>query len=129
MNSPVHCLEHVDYKSVAGGVVAYGDFDSTKPHYLVFHDLKLAIEFPTGTLALYPSSLLAHSNVSLVEADSKEDALAGKGQKRGGLVWFVQANYIVSREIGIISSRLYRIAWLLFQPSAHSSERLSRLRR
>ncbi|BGP10976.1 hypothetical protein JCM10049v2_006870, partial [Rhodotorula toruloides] len=66
--SPVHCLEHVDYKNVSGGVcavLAYGDFDSTKSHYLVFHDLKLAIEFPTGTLTLYPLSLLAHSNVSL----------------------------------------------------------------
>ncbi|KAK4331289.1 LigA [Rhodotorula toruloides] len=107
-NSPVHCVEHVDYKNVAGGVcavLAYGDFDSTKSHYLVFHDLKLAIEFPAGTLALYPSSLLAHSNVSLVEVDSKEDALAGKGQKRGSLVWFAQANYIVSREIGMSLKR------------------------
>lgn len=107
-NSPVHCLEHVDYKNVAGGVcavLAYGDFDSTKSHYLVFHDLKLAVEFPAGTLALYPSSLLAHSNVSPVEAESEEDALAGKGQKRGSLVWFAQANYIVSREIGMSLKR------------------------
>ncbi|GAA6058083.1 hypothetical protein NBRC10513_006569 [Rhodotorula toruloides] len=42
-NSPVHCLEHVDYKNVAGGVcavLACGDSDSTKSHDFVFHDLK-----------------------------------------------------------------------------------------
>ncbi|KAK4331281.1 LigA [Rhodotorula toruloides] len=104
----VHCLEHVDYKNVAGGVcavLAYSDFDSTKSHYLIFHDLRLVIEFPAGTLAVYPSFLLAHSNVSLVEVDSKEDALAGKGQKRGSLVWFAQANNIVSRESGMSLKR------------------------
>jgi hypothetical protein len=100
-NSLVHCLEHVGYRDVAGGVcavLAYGDFDSAKSHHLVFHDLKL----PMPALR---SSLLAHSNVSLGVADSKEDALAGKGQKSGRLVWFAQANYIVSREIGMSLKR------------------------
>ena len=85
----VHCLEHVDYGNVTGGVcavLAYGDFDSTKSPYLIFHDLKLVIEFPAGTLALYPSFLLAHSNVSLVEVDSKEDASLAR--VRSGAVWY-----------------------------------------
>lgn len=81
--------------------MAYGNFDSSKRHFLVFHDLKLAIEFPAGTVALYPSALLSHSNVSLVEAATPEDAAAGHGQERGSLVWFAQANYMISRELGM----------------------------
>ncbi|GAA6058082.1 hypothetical protein NBRC10513_006568 [Rhodotorula toruloides] len=95
----VHCLEHVDYGNVTGGVcavLAYGDFDSTKSPYLIFHDLKLVIEFPAGTLALYPSFLLAHSNVSLVEVDSKEDASLAR--VRSGAVWYEH----LSHEFGMM---------------------------
>ena len=53
-------------QNVAGGLCAvlkYGEFDSTKSRYLVFHDLRL----PMPAL---PSSRLAHSNVSLGVTDS-----------------------------------------------------------
>lgn len=42
-----------------------------------------------------------HGNVDIFDADSKEDALQGKGSWRGSLVWFAQANYIVSQELGM----------------------------
>lgn len=101
---PVECVKHLDYKNIAAGVCAvmvYGVFDSKKSHFLVLHDLKLAFEFPAGTVALYPSSLLVHSNVSIVEATSAEAALAGAGLPRGSLVWFAQAAYVVSCELGM----------------------------
>ena len=67
----------------------------------MFTDLKIAIELPHGHVAIYPSALLVHGNVDLVDSNSKEDALSGKGSWRGSLVWFAQANYIVSQELGM----------------------------
>lgn len=77
-----------------------GDFDSTKRFFVLFHDLHLAIELPAGVVALYPSSLLTHSNISFVEADDEDAAWSGKGTPRGSLVWFAQADYIISAEVG-----------------------------
>ncbi|GAA6002315.1 hypothetical protein JCM5350_005015, partial [Sporobolomyces pararoseus] len=96
----VHCCAHTDWKNPAGGVcvvMAYGDYDSTKKHYLLFHDLGVALEVPPGVAVVYPSSLLRHENtdrVEMVEADTEETAWAGRGKKRGSLVWFAQANWI-----------------------------------
>ena len=42
-----------------------------------------------------------HGNVDIIDADSEEDALQGKGSWRGSLVWFAPANYIVSQELGM----------------------------
>lgn len=81
-----------------------GTFDSTKRHWLYFHDLGVAMEMPAGCCALYPSSLLQHSNVCLVEADSKEQVLAGKGLARGSIVWFAQAAYVMLNELGMTAS-------------------------
>ncbi|GAA5996179.1 uncharacterized protein JCM10292_007443 [Rhodotorula paludigena] len=106
-DEPVECVPHTDYKNPAGGicaVMAYGSFDSTKRHWLFFHDLGVALELPAGCCALYPSSLLLHSNVSLVEADSEQQVLLGKGLARGSMVWFAQATYMMLGELGMTAS-------------------------
>lgn len=77
-----------------------GSFNSRKKHFLYFHDLKYAIELPAGVCAIYPSSLLLHSNISLVEADGEDEVLSGGGIPRGSLVWFCQASYVVLSELG-----------------------------
>ncbi|GJN87490.1 hypothetical protein Rhopal_000439-T1 [Rhodotorula paludigena] len=101
---PVHCAPHVDYKNVAGGVcvvMAYGEFDSSQRHWIYFHDLNIAVELPAGCCAIYPSSLLVHSNVSFVSAETEEEVLTGKSMPRGSLVWFAQATWIMSAELGM----------------------------
>lgn len=45
-----------------------------------------------------------HSNVSLVEAESEQEVLEGKGLARGSMVWFAQATYIMLTELGMTAS-------------------------
>ncbi|KAF9055763.1 hypothetical protein BJ165DRAFT_443639 [Panaeolus papilionaceus] len=43
-------------------ITALGDFDYKKGGHLVLHDLKIAIEFPPGSLILIPSALLNYAS-------------------------------------------------------------------
>ncbi|KAK0235524.1 hypothetical protein EDD85DRAFT_773448, partial [Armillaria nabsnona] len=64
---------HCDHLNLGPGVCpifAIGDFDHTKGSHLVLWDLKLVIEFPSGTLILIPSVLLEHSNVPIHEGET-----------------------------------------------------------
>ncbi|BGP70814.1 hypothetical protein NBRC10513v2_004175 [Rhodotorula toruloides] len=55
---------------------------------------------------IFPLFCLNYATNPPVHCVEQEDALAGKGQKPGSLVCYAQANYIVSREIGISLKRV-----------------------
>ena len=46
-------------------ITALGPFDPTRGGHLVLWDLKLVIEFPSGSTILIPSATLQHSNVAI----------------------------------------------------------------
>lgn len=61
----VQCLPHKDFLNYAGALCAIGAFGSynhkTEGH-LILWDVKIALEFPPGSIAFIPSALLTHSN-------------------------------------------------------------------
>ncbi|KAF9050138.1 hypothetical protein BJ165DRAFT_1342583 [Panaeolus papilionaceus] len=52
-------------------VQALGHFDYKKGGHMVFEDLKIAIEFPPGSLILLPSATLKHGNTSIGEEEER----------------------------------------------------------
>ncbi|KXN84994.1 hypothetical protein AN958_11839 [Leucoagaricus sp. SymC.cos] len=84
---------HRDAKNCAFGlcaVTALGDFNHETSGHLVLDDLKLIIEFPSGSTILLPSATLTHANIPV-----------GVGQSRasftqycpGGLLRFVDQGF------------------------------------
>ncbi|KAG6875346.1 hypothetical protein C0992_004218 [Termitomyces sp. T32_za158] len=50
---------------------ALGRYDSKQSSHLVLPDLKLIIEFPPGALILIPSATLTHTNLPVVDGESR----------------------------------------------------------
>ncbi|KAL0573001.1 hypothetical protein V5O48_008968 [Marasmius crinis-equi] len=76
-------LRHVDHLNLFCGMCAVfniGNFDYQAGGHLVLWDLGLVIEFPPGCSILFPSALLAHSNVPI-----------GLGENRASLTQFSAA--------------------------------------
>ncbi|SJL18703.1 uncharacterized protein ARMOST_22302 [Armillaria ostoyae] len=63
--------DHLNLGLGACPIFAIGDFNHTKGSHLVLWDLKLVIEFPSGTLIIIPSALLEHSNTLRLIFDSR----------------------------------------------------------
>ena len=84
---------HWDSQNVPYGfcaIHALGNFDSKKGGHLVLWDLKVAIEFPPGSLILIPSALLYHSNIHIQE-----------GEERASLTHFYPAGLLQYAESGM----------------------------
>ncbi|PBK95192.1 hypothetical protein ARMGADRAFT_905157, partial [Armillaria gallica] len=70
----VSTRRHRDHLNLGPGacpIFAIGDFDHTKGGHLVLWDLKLVIEFPSGSLIIIPSALLEHSNVPIHKGETR----------------------------------------------------------
>ncbi|KAJ3515849.1 hypothetical protein NLJ89_g1503 [Agrocybe chaxingu] len=52
-------------------IQALGNFDHTRGGHLVLPDLKLIIEFPSGSLILIPSATLVHANIPVQAGDAR----------------------------------------------------------
>ncbi|PPQ89882.1 hypothetical protein CVT25_004804 [Psilocybe cyanescens] len=50
-------------------IQALGSFDPTKGGHIVLWELKLVIEFPSGSLILLPSATITHSNIPVAKGD------------------------------------------------------------
>jgi hypothetical protein len=57
-------------------VIPVGRFDHTKGGHLIFHDLKLYIELPSGSIALFPSAVITHQNVAIGLKESRQAVTA-----------------------------------------------------
>jgi hypothetical protein len=67
-------LWHRDSENLALGlclVIPVGSFDHTKGGHLVLHELKLYLELPSGSIALFPSAVITHENVGISEEESR----------------------------------------------------------
>ncbi|SJK99871.1 uncharacterized protein ARMOST_03182 [Armillaria ostoyae] len=62
--------DHLNLGPGACPVFAVGNFDPTKGGHLVLWDLKLVIEFPSGSLIIIPSALLEHSNIPISQDET-----------------------------------------------------------
>ncbi|PBK90680.1 hypothetical protein ARMGADRAFT_933948, partial [Armillaria gallica] len=63
---------HMDFLSLVQGMCALwalGNFDTKKGRHLIVWDLKLIIEFPSGSCILLLSTLLKHSNLPIQESE------------------------------------------------------------
>ncbi|KAI0744418.1 hypothetical protein C8Q76DRAFT_580699, partial [Earliella scabrosa] len=89
---------HTDHLNLAAGwcgIIALGDFDSTKGGHLVLWDLKLLIEFPVGLLVFIPSAILRHSNTA-VAADERR--MSFTQFSAGGLFRWVECGFRTQKE-------------------------------
>ncbi len=60
-----HHRDYLNFRPGACPVFTVSDFDPTKGGHLVLWDLKLVIEFPSGSLIIILSALIEHSNVPI----------------------------------------------------------------
>ncbi|KAF8440925.1 hypothetical protein L210DRAFT_3399879, partial [Boletus edulis BED1] len=63
------CKLHKDARNLAFGlcpVTALGDFDHKKEGHLILKELGLMIELPSGSTVLIPSTVIMHSNTTIV---------------------------------------------------------------
>jgi hypothetical protein len=66
--------EHLDLLNLAFGwcaIFALGPFDFTCGGHFILWDMKLAIQFPPGSIILMPSAILRHSNAALHPGDRR----------------------------------------------------------
>jgi hypothetical protein len=64
------CFPHEDYGNLVFGwcsITALGRFNPKKGGHIILWNLGLVIEFPPGSSALIPSSIVRHSNVPICE--------------------------------------------------------------
>jgi hypothetical protein len=70
----VWTIPHRDSLNCAFGwcaIQALGDFDSTLGGHIILWDLKLVIEFPSGSTILIPSATITHSNIQIRAGESR----------------------------------------------------------
>lgn len=86
-------LEHLDSSNLSYGwcpITALGNYDPRTGGHLVLADLKLVIEFPPGSTALIPSSILRHGNTPI---QSHETRMSFTQYASGGLFRWVQSGF------------------------------------
>jgi hypothetical protein len=65
-------LDHTDYNNLSHGLcalTALGSYDHTLGGHLVLFNLKLIIQFPSGSTALIPSGCVDHGNTPIHEGE------------------------------------------------------------
>ncbi|BGP14747.1 hypothetical protein JCM10213v2_002699 [Rhodosporidiobolus nylandii] len=103
--SPVYCEPHIDWKNPGAGmcgILPYGSFNSRELFWLALPEIGVVLEMPEGVPLLIPSALLRHYNCHVVSAPSAAAVRAGHGVPRGSMVYYAQANYLITRELGMM---------------------------
>jgi hypothetical protein len=89
------CRVHLDGSNIAAGLCMacpLGSFDYKKGGHLILHELKLILEVPAGSIALFPSALVAHENIPIQP-----------GETRQAITAFTSANLFQYRDNGFES--------------------------
>ncbi|KAJ7339232.1 hypothetical protein DFH08DRAFT_915790 [Mycena albidolilacea] len=68
-------------------VQSLGDFDMAKGSHLVLWDLQVVVKFPAGTLILFPSATISHSNVPV---EGGEEHISFTQFTAGGMFQWVE---------------------------------------
>ena len=110
------CRYHKDHKNRALGaclVCCGGKFNPTTGGHFVLPELKLAIEFPPGSILAFPSAVLAHGNLPV---KSGERRFSFTQYAAGGWFHWVEFNHQTSDKLketnptlhGILTSKKHR---------------------
>ncbi|KIJ65753.1 hypothetical protein HYDPIDRAFT_64722, partial [Hydnomerulius pinastri MD-312] len=84
---------HLDSANVSHGwcsIWAGGKFDPKKGGHMVLFDLKLVVEFPSGSTVLIPSSTVSHGNVPIADGETQ---VSFTQYCAGGLIRWVQHGF------------------------------------
>lgn len=95
----VWTVRHRDVKNCTFGwcaIQALGSFDHTKGGHLVLDDLRLVVEFPSGSTILIPSATFTHANIPVQEGDTQASFTQ---YCPGGLLRFVDAGFHTQNSI------------------------------
>lgn len=87
------CFLHTDFANLAFGwcsIVSLGSFDPTKGGHLILFQCCLAIEFPAGSLILFPSAAITHANTQ-IQHDEERYSLTQ--YSAGGLFRWVEQGF------------------------------------
>lgn len=98
---------HVDVMNCPFGwcsIQALGSFDHTKGGHLVLPELKLIIEFPSGTLIYIPSAAVRHANTPIQEGESRSSFTQ---YCPGGLFRYVDNQFKTEAKLKKTNKRLY----------------------
>ncbi|KAF7355778.1 hypothetical protein MSAN_01495800 [Mycena sanguinolenta] len=90
---------HRDWTDMAGdmcAVVALGDFDPTTGGHLVLWDLRLLVEFPPGSLILFPSALISHANIPVRPGETRSSIVQ---YTPGAVCRFVENDFRTEKQI------------------------------
>ncbi|KAL0058009.1 hypothetical protein AAF712_015328 [Marasmius tenuissimus] len=113
-------LRHTDYLNLLFGqcaVFPVGDYDYKKGGHLVIWDLKLAIQFPPGTVILLPSALLEHCNTSIGDSDTRTSVTF---YSASGLFRWVTNGYMSDKEFLARSNQQTRSRWQAYRDNLWS---------
>lgn len=67
-------LPHFDSKNKGNGIVSVcslGEFDHSKGGHLVFLTLKMFVQFPSGSMVLFPSAIVEHANTPIAANETR----------------------------------------------------------
>lgn len=67
-------LKHTDFGNISHGIcalTALGSFNHLLGGHLVLFDLKIAVQFPSGSTALIPSGCVSHGNTPIQENETR----------------------------------------------------------
>ncbi|KAF7333225.1 hypothetical protein MSAN_02429800 [Mycena sanguinolenta] len=99
LQSQVSTTLHRDWTDMAGdmcAVVALGDFDPTTGGHLVLWDLRLLVEFPPGSLILFPSALISHANIPVRPGETRSSIVQ---YTPGAVCRFVENDFRTEKQI------------------------------
>jgi hypothetical protein len=86
-------LQHTDDANLATGgcpIHSGGNYDHKRGGHIILFDLKIAIEFPSGSTVIIPSSTLSHGNASIQPGETR---VSFTQYCAGGLFRWVEYGY------------------------------------
>jgi len=98
-------LQHTDYGNLSHGIcalTALGSFDHSLGGHLILYDLKIIIQFPSGSTVLIPSGCLSHGNTPIQEDETRMSIAqyASGGLFRWVAYGFRSAKTLIQTEAG-----------------------------
>ncbi|KAG2063111.1 hypothetical protein BDR04DRAFT_1039141, partial [Suillus decipiens] len=102
----VTTFEHTDPRNIAYGlcdVHALGSFDPKAGGHLILFDLKIAVEFPSGSTAQIPSAILRHGNAAIQPGETR---FSFTQYFAGGLIRWVRYGFRGLAELRVLDPHL-----------------------
>ncbi|KAF9552465.1 hypothetical protein CPC08DRAFT_646868, partial [Agrocybe pediades] len=99
--------EHRDSMNRADGwcaITALGHFDPRLGSHLLLCELKLAIQFPAGSVILIPPATVAHANIPVAEGDERASVVQFA---TGGLFRFIDCSFMTEKDLAEREPELY----------------------